>query len=165
MVPKIKKILYATDLSETAKYAFGYAADLAQRYDAMITILYVMESMNPMIESQVRDMLGNEKWNSIKTEKLDYLTQKIKSRLEDFCTEMESKIDSCRLLVEDIQISKGNPAEEILNASKKINANMIIIGNYGHNIIQDTLIGGSAGKVVKKSEVPVLVVRLPKKQG
>ena len=39
ILPKveIKKILFATDLSENAKHAFSYAADLAQRYDAMIT--------------------------------------------------------------------------------------------------------------------------------
>lgn len=36
MVPKIKKILYATDMSEHARYAFSYAADLAQRYAASI---------------------------------------------------------------------------------------------------------------------------------
>nr|NJM02096.1 universal stress protein [Desulfobacula sp.] len=163
MVPTIKKILYATDLSETAKYAFSYAADQAKHYDAMITIVYVMESMNPMIENQVKDMVGKEKWESLKLEKMNYLTQQIKSRIEDFCTEMESHIDSCRLLVEDIRISKGNPGEEILNASKKIGADMIVMGNYGHNIIQEALIGGSARTVVKNSEVPVLLIRLPKK--
>jgi nucleotide-binding universal stress UspA family protein len=94
---------------------------------------------------------------------MNYLTQQIKSRIEDFCAEMESHIDSCRLLVEDIRISKGNPGEEILNASKKIGADMIVMGNYGHNIIQEALIGGSARTVVKNSEVPVLLIRLPKK--
>lgn len=163
MVPKIKKILYATDLSETAKYAFGYAADMAKNYDALITIIYVMESISPVIENQIRDMVGKEKWETLKSEKRDYLKQKIKDRLEDFCTEMESKIDSCRLLVEDIQIKRGNPAEEILNASKEICADMIIMGNSGHNILQEAVLGGSARQVVKNSETPVLVIRLPKK--
>ena len=162
MVPKIKKILYATDLSETAKYAFRYAADQAKHCDAMITIVYVMENMTPMIENQVKDMVGKEKWESLKLEKISYLTQQIKSKIEDFCTEMEASIDSCRLLVEDIRIGKGNPGEEILNASKEIGADMIVMGNYGHNIIQEALIGGSARTVVKNSEVPVLLIRLPK---
>ena len=70
MVPKIKKILYATDLSENARYAFGYAADLAQRYDALVTILYVMENMNHTVEVQVKDMIGQEKWERLKSEKL-----------------------------------------------------------------------------------------------
>jgi len=36
MVPDIKKILYATDLSENARYAFGYAVSMASHHDAKI---------------------------------------------------------------------------------------------------------------------------------
>ncbi|WP_300460298.1 universal stress protein [Desulfobacula sp.] len=162
MVPDIKKILYATDLSESARYAFAYAADLAQRYDAMMTILYVMENMNHTVEIQIKDMMGQEEWDRLKSEKSDFLTQQIRSRLESFCQEMDSQIDSCRLLVEDIRITKGNPTEEILNLSKQMDADMIVMGSYGHNILLDSLIGGTARKVVKNSQIPVLVIRLPK---
>ncbi len=163
MVPEIKKILYATDLSESARYAFTYAADLAQRYDAMVTFLYVMEDMNSAVEFQIRGMLGRKEWDRVKSEKLDHLTDKIKGRIEDFCQEMDSKIDSCRLLVENILITSGEPTEEILRVSKKIDADMIVMGSYGYNILLGAFIGGSASKVVKHSEIPVLVVRLPEK--
>ena len=123
---KIENILYATDLSESARHAFGYAADLARRYDAMMTILYVMENMNPTIENQVKEMVGKEKWAALKLEKLDDIEQKVKSRLEDFCQEMDSEIDSCRLLVEEIRITNGGPTEEILNVSKDINADICV---------------------------------------
>ena len=39
---QIKKILYATDLSETAAHSFSYAVSLANMYDAGITILHVL---------------------------------------------------------------------------------------------------------------------------
>ena len=163
MVPKIKKILYATDLSDSARNAFGYAADLAQRYGAMITILYVMENMSHIVETEVKEMVGQKEWDKLKSERLNYVTKKIKSRLEDFCQEMNSEIDSCRLLVEDVLVIRGNPPEEILTVSKDINADMIVMGSYGHNILEDAFIGGTARKVVKQSEKPVLVIRLPKK--
>jgi nucleotide-binding universal stress UspA family protein len=162
MVPEIKKILYATDLSENAKYAFGYAADLAQRCNAMVTILYVMENMNHLVESQVKDVLGKGEWDRLKSEKLAYLTKKVESRIENYCQEKDSKVDSCRLLLEDVLIKDGHPTEEILNASKEIKADMIVMGSYGHNILQGAVLGGTARKVVKSSEIPVLVVRLPK---
>ncbi len=38
-----QKILYTTDLSETANFAFSYAASLANHYDAVITILHVLK--------------------------------------------------------------------------------------------------------------------------
>lgn len=162
MVPQIKKILYATDLSENAKHAFGYAADLAQRYNAMVTILYVMENMNHIAENQVRDLLGKDKWNKVKSEKREYVTKKINTRIENFCQEMNSHFDSCRLLVEDILIKEGSPTEEILTTSKEMKADMVVMGSYGHNILQGALLGGTARRVVKNSEIPVLVVRLPK---
>ena len=39
MTPEIKRSLNATDLSENAAYAFGYATSLAKKYNAEITIL------------------------------------------------------------------------------------------------------------------------------
>ncbi|MGD8721592.1 MAG: universal stress protein, partial [Desulfobacterales bacterium] len=47
MLPDIKIILYATDLSENARRAFGYAASLANRYGAKIIVLHVIEDFSP----------------------------------------------------------------------------------------------------------------------
>ncbi len=158
MVPKIKKILYATDLSDSAGHAFGYAADLAQRYDAMMTVLYVMENMSYIVEAQVKETLGQKQWDRLTSEKLDYVTQKIESSLKKFCQEE----DPPRHLVEDILVTRGIPPEKILSTSKNINADMIVMGSYGHNILENVLIGSTARKVVRHSEIPVLVIRLPK---
>ena len=43
IIPKIKKILYATDLSENARYSFRYAVSLSHQYDASLTIFHVLE--------------------------------------------------------------------------------------------------------------------------
>lgn len=161
MVPEIKKILYATDLSENARHAFGYAADLADKYNALITILYVIENINHTAELQIKDYIGTKEWEKLKNEKYDALTGKIKGRLEDFCNEMDSHFDSCRLQVEKILIKQGSPTEEIINASKNMNTDLIVMGSHGHNILQSALIGGTARKVVRDSEIPVLVIRLP----
>ena len=42
-LPKVdvKKILYATDLSENARYAYAYALSLADLYQAAITIIHI----------------------------------------------------------------------------------------------------------------------------
>ena len=162
MIPKIEKILYATDLSESARYAFGYAADLAGRYDAKIIILYVMEDINHTVEVQVSEMIGLDKWNEIKSQKQKGLKEKIKQRVSDFCQEMNSEYESCRLLVEDIRIEKGAPHDLILTLADEIDVDLIVMGTHGYNMIQDAFIGGTARTVVKKSEKPVMVIRLPK---
>ena len=43
MIPEIKKILYATDLTKNSTYAFFYAVDMARRYNASIVILHSIE--------------------------------------------------------------------------------------------------------------------------
>ena len=43
MIPQIKKILYATDLSKNSEYAFYYSVDLAKKYGREIIILHAVE--------------------------------------------------------------------------------------------------------------------------
>jgi len=162
MVPNIKTILYATDLSKTARYAFGYANDLARKYDAQITILYVVENINQTAEVQIAEMIGHKKWNKIKKEKQKDLIKQIRNKVENFCHEMDSEYDSCRLVLEDIKIKNGTPSEEILKVSKEINADLIVMGTNGYNLLKDVFfIGSTARKVVKQSEKPVLTIKLP----
>ena len=161
MVPNIKTILYATDLSETARYAFGYANDLARKYDAQITILYVVENINQTVEIQISEMVGHEKWKQIKEEKQKNLIQQIKNKVENFCHEMDSEYDSCRLVLEDVKVKKGVPSEEILKLSKEINADLIVMGSHGYSLLNDFFIGSTARTVVKKSKKPVLTIQLP----
>ncbi len=51
MIPKIQKILYATDPSENSAYAFRYVIHSAKKHDADIIILYVLEKIHhpPML--------------------------------------------------------------------------------------------------------------------
>ena len=47
MLPDIKKVLYATDLSGKSAFAFRYAMSFAERQHAEIVILYVLEEISP----------------------------------------------------------------------------------------------------------------------
>ena len=51
MIPQIKKILFATDLSKNSAYAFYYAVHMAKRDEAKIVILYAVEPLPPMLIS------------------------------------------------------------------------------------------------------------------
>jgi len=43
MMPKIKKILFATDLTKNSEYALQFAIDLARTHDAKIVVLHTIE--------------------------------------------------------------------------------------------------------------------------
>ena len=65
---RIKKILYATDLSENARYAFAYANSLASQYKAGLTILHVLNTEAPIqnLDTLVSAYDSPEVWREIK---------------------------------------------------------------------------------------------------
>jgi len=62
---QIKKILYATDLSESAVHAFPYAVSLANINGASMTILHVFAELPG--EQFILNMINTNTWKEIKT--------------------------------------------------------------------------------------------------
>ncbi len=77
MTPKIKKILYATDLSSNSDYAFRYAVNSAEKHDADVIILYVVEERAPFFDEK--------RLKEISDKKIAETTDLIKKRLKIFC--------------------------------------------------------------------------------
>ncbi|OQW98326.1 MAG: hypothetical protein BWK74_04790 [Desulfobacteraceae bacterium A6] len=162
MIPEIKRILYTTDLSENAKYAFTYAATIANRFDAKITILHVLEVFSQNAERQIAEFLGKDRWNEIQKNKKQEYIESIKKRLNDFCEEMYSSLKSCPFLVDEIIVKEGIPVDEILKAVDSENFDMVVMGTHGHGVIADALIGSNARRVLRRCKKPVMVIRLPR---
>jgi nucleotide-binding universal stress UspA family protein len=161
MVPEIKKILYATDLSDNARYAFHYAASLADRYDAQVTVLHVLEDISSAFNVHISGYLGEQEWAKLQEEKESALLDTITERLNEFCSGARQEMGDCKFIVEKILAVKGIPAEEILKQADANGADVIVMGTHGYGVFKDALIGGTARRVVRRSAVPVMVVRLP----
>ncbi|MCP4691736.1 MAG: universal stress protein, partial [Desulfobacterales bacterium] len=99
MLPKINNILYATDMSQNARHAFVYAADVADRHNARITVLNVIETLTQGANVMLTDILGEEAWKKHKESARRGMEEKMRGRLEDFCAEMDSELNECKLLV------------------------------------------------------------------
>ena len=166
---EIKKILYATDLSENAVHAFSYAVSLANLYGAGITILHVLADFPG--EEFITNMINTETWKEIKnrqySEVRDQLIGKrrdhvaIKEVLEAFSEEAKADTEDQEFVTDEILIRTGAPAEVILEASQELKCDLIVMGTHGHSAFADVLIGSTAKRVVRQSPIPVLVIRLP----
>jgi nucleotide-binding universal stress UspA family protein len=161
MLPRIKNILYATDLSENARYAYKYAASLAQQYEARITILHVIEKPTAETFLQIQGYVGEEKWKQLQEEKQADFVSRIKGRLNDFCNEISGEMDACTFQVDKIIVKEGVAADEILYQADLNDADVIIMGTRGFGMFKDALMGGTARRVVRRSNLPVMVIRLP----
>jgi len=160
MIPEIKKILYTTDLSENARYAFGYAASLANRYGAGITIIHVLED-SPNSDSLVINMIGEERWKELRETSKQKVIETIKERLEKFCSDVSDELPSCPFITDKIIVKIGIPVEEILLQTKTSDFDMVVMGARGQGIIADALMGSTSRRVLRRCKKPVLVVRLP----
>ena len=161
MIPEIKSILYATDLSENAQYAFGYAVSLANRYDAKIILLHIIPDVSPTADSLVINTLGEEKWMELRQSKEKEVLSTIRSRLEKFCDDVKSEVPACPFITDRIIVKIGNPVEEILHQVKVTNCDLVVMGAHGHGLLSDAMMGSTSRRVVRRCKKPVLIVRLP----
>jgi len=160
MVPKIGKILYATDLSENSAYAFYYAIDFAQKHNASIVILHVVErapDARPYIP--MRELVKGQE------ETIKNAIEEIKNRLQSFCTRVEGEIGGpCVELVSKTLVPVGHPTEEILNAADREDCDLIILGNHGKGFLAHTFLGSVSSAVLQRTRKPVFIVPLPSKK-
>ncbi len=166
---QIKKILYATDLSETAVYAFSYAVSLANMYGASITILHVLTEFPG--EQFITNMINTDTWKEIKmrnySEARDKLIGKkrdhiaIKEVLQAFSEKVKADEEGQTFVTDEIVIKSGAPAEIIVQTAEKQNCDLVVMGTHGHGVIAEVLIGSTAKWVIRQSLIPVLVIRLP----
>ena len=166
---QIKKILYATDLSESAVHAFSYAVSLANMYGAGITILHVLAEFPG--EEFITNMINTDTWEEIKnrhySEARDQLIGKkrdhvaLKEVLEAFSDKTKADAVDQTFVTDEVLIKHGTPAEVIVETSQELNCDLIVVGTRGHGVIADILVGNTAKWVLKHSPIPVLVIRLP----
>jgi nucleotide-binding universal stress UspA family protein len=162
MIPEIKKILYATDLSENARYAFGYAASLANRYGAGITILHVLEELSPNALAIVGGMLGKERWEDLKKRNEEQIIRTLRDRIEGFCEEESGKMPACQFIIDNVIVEIGQPVDRIIRQTEKTNCDMVVMGSRGQGMIAEAMLGNTSRRVLRRCRKPVLVVRLNK---
>jgi nucleotide-binding universal stress UspA family protein len=161
MIPEIKKILYTTDLSKNARHAFSYAASIANRYDAGVTILHVLEDISPTTDSLVINIIGEEEWGALRTRNEKEVLDKLQSRLAKFCDEVQAELPACPFITDSIIVKIGSPVDEILLEVEDKGYDMVVMGAHGHSALANALMGSTSRRVVRRCKTPVLVVRLP----
>jgi nucleotide-binding universal stress UspA family protein len=158
MVPKIRNILYTTDLSENSVYAFYFAIDFAKKNNATIIILHVVEPVSP----HARPFIGTEKIDKVQKENITEAIEEIKNRLQNFCRKVEGEIGApCLDLVSKTLVPLGHPPEEILKTADKEDCDLIILGTHGKGFLAHTFLGSVSSAVLQRARKPVLIIPLP----
>ena len=167
MIPKIQKILYATDLSPNSVYALRYAINSAIKHDADIIILHVFEKVDPASSAWLDPYLYEERYQRLYNERKigtrDLIQKRLKAIRENELKELKNDPE-----FEDLNISietcEGFPAEEILSKAEELNCDAIIMGTHSKGIIANTFLGSTAKRVLRRTRKPVFIIPLPKEE-
>jgi nucleotide-binding universal stress UspA family protein len=158
MIPTIHTILYATDLEPHAPGVLGYAVALAQRYDAKIILLHVVEPLGPTARSLVRNVLPPEQLEDLHAQGLARLHKQICDRLEQFRVKQLESADT--EIVSEVRVVEGPPAETIMEQADDVGASLIVMGTHGRAGMGELMLGSVAHKLMQQSKLPVFLVPL-----
>jgi len=142
----MKTILVPIDFSKKSEYATKLAVRIAKKTDSEIILLHMVE-----LPSGIIDMGAGANF-SIPSSMM-YL-RKVKEQIIHFKDNFIPK----KILVKH-SIRFQNPHEGILDYSKKIDADLIVMGSKGVSDFDEIIIGSNTEKVVRTSLIPVIVVK------
>ena len=143
----MKKILVPIDFSEQAEYALKVAANIAKQTNSELHLLHMLELPTDIIDPS---NYGNA--NKSPTSLL-YM----KRAQEKFEKIMK------RYFLKDIKVNRAvnfhDTFEGIIGESKKENVDLIVMGSKGISGFNEILVGSNTEKVVRRSDIPVLVIK------
>jgi nucleotide-binding universal stress UspA family protein len=143
---KLTKLLVATDFSEHSKRVVQYAFDLKRVFDAMIYMLYVIETGHA-IEWAIRQ--GHF------TASMDKMREWAGNQLLNLTpTEFINDPNVIRL------VESGSPGDAIADVAFEIGADLTILGTHEYGTIHKHLLGTTTDKLLTKTSTPVLTVKL-----
>jgi universal stress protein A len=142
----ITRILVPTDLSEHSLVAVDYARRLAARFNARITLLYIIDALPVMgYPMPVEIDTGSMFTHARETAAID-LKLLVAERLGD--DELLER-----------EVTMGNPFEEIVRRAEDGSFDLIVMATHGRTGLKHVLLGSVTEKVVRFSPIPVLTVK------
>jgi len=135
----IHKLLIAYDGSDSAKAAFDFALDLAEKYSAELHVLAVARPPEFGAEVETEAVIESSRRH------YTHLLQPLKARVAGLTTHFEVLV--------------GHPAESIVLYAEDHDIDHIVLGHRGHSLFERWLIGSVARQVIAYAHCTVTVVR------
>lgn len=140
----MKKIIVPIDFSNHSEYALETAAVFAKKYNAEILALHMLEMSNAVISSAE---------NEQHAETVFYL-KLAEQKFQEFLNKDYLKDIKVTPLVKHFKVFS-----EISQVAKEHDVDLIIMGSHGASGLKEALVGSNTEKVVRHSNIPVLVIK------
>ncbi len=132
-------VVVATDGSVSSERGVRAALDLADRFDAAVHALYVVDE---------QDIRGSP------DEIQDDLETALRTAGEDALAYVETRAGTV-----ETAVRQGKPATELVRYATEVDADLVAMGTRGRHGDHAFLLGSVAEAVVRRAPMPVLTVR------
>lgn len=139
----MKKIIVPIDFSEYSEYALKAAAKLAKKNNAELLALHMLEMSDIMLTGA-----GEQ------PQKIIYFLKLAEQKFEEFLKKDYLEGISITPIVKHFKVFS-----EVNEVAKKYDADLIVMGSHGVSGAKEFFIGSNTERVVRSSEIPVLVVK------
>lgn len=156
--PTIDQILYVTDLGDTTKPVFAQALNQAKVNDASIIVLHVVEPMDETAHAVIQTYLSEEDVERVHKDGMKKVHAQMKKRIENFLKNEWGGQDLTTGPVSEIVVAEGMPSEEILRVAEEHKVDLIVIGKSSWQVRGHKVMGTTARRVNRLTQIPVLVV-------
>jgi len=142
----MKTIVVPVDFSEQSEYALKVAASLAKKHKAEILALHMLELNQAVITSS----------EGYHPEQTVFFIKLAEKRFKDFLNKDYLEGIKTTPIVKHYKVFS-----EVDEVAKKHGAELIVMGSHGTDGLKEIFVGSNAEKVVRNSEIPVLVIKSP----
>jgi universal stress protein A len=143
-VPTLRRVLVPVDFSDSSLKALSYAAALARKFRASLTVVYVVPA--------------DYGWLGIGQEASREYDETLQSQAAG-CLRALAESHIPKNASADLEVRLGRPAEEIVAAAAESNSDLILLSTHGHTGLDRYLIGSVADRVARLAPCPVFLMR------
>jgi len=141
----MKTIIVPVDFSEQSENALKVAASVAKKHGAEIIALHMLELNEAMISSS----------EGFHPEQTVFLIKMAEKRISEFINKPYLKdVKKVIPIIKHFKVFS-----EVNDIAEKHGADLIIMGSHGSDGLKEIFVGSNAEKVVRNSDIPVLVIK------
>ncbi|MEB8327893.1 universal stress protein [Flavobacteriaceae bacterium KMM 6897] len=140
----MKKIIVPVDFSEQSEYALKVAASLAKKYGSEIFAVHMLELSTAVISTS----------EGFQQDQMLFLIKLSEKRFTEFLAKPFLQDVKVTPIIKHFKVFS-----ELNEVAEKHQADLVVMGSHGADGLKEIFIGSNAEKVVRNSDVPVLVIK------
>ena len=152
----MKTILLPTDFSPTANYALEVAVQLMKKYNSKLVLLHMLEISQSLLPAMT---LSNDVTSAQNTHQHDlpealFYMKLAKKRFKEI-----AELPFMKGVVYEEEIQNYFDFHGVIDSAHTYTADLIVMGSHGASGVQEVFVGSNTEKVVRTSDIPVLVIK------